>query len=168
MTKTEDDMSKGIVRVYYGEGHGKSTAALGTAIREIANGKTATVISFLREKSVDSEELLKKLEPELKFFRFQKTEVSFDELSAEEKEEEIMNLKNGFNYSKKVITTGGCDLVVLDEVLDLLEKGIISEEQLLELAQAVPDEMVVICTGRHVPDSIKECANELYQITLEK
>ena len=39
-------MSKGIVRVYYGEGHGKSTAALGTAIREASHGKTATVISF--------------------------------------------------------------------------------------------------------------------------
>ncbi len=161
-------MSKGIVRVYYGEGHGKSTAALGTAIREISHGKTATVISFLKEKSVDSEELLKKLEPELKFFRFQKTEVSFDDLSEEEKEEELMNLKNGFNYSKKVITTGGCDLVVLDEVLGLLDNEIITEEQLLELAAAVPEGMVVICTGRRVPDSIKECADELYQVTLEK
>ncbi len=161
-------MSKGIVRVYYGEGHGKSTAALGTAIREVSHGKTATVISFLKEKSEDSEELLKKLEPELKFFRFEKTAVSFDELSKEEKEEEIMNLKNGFNYSKKVITTGGCDLVVLDEVLGLLDNEIISEEQLLDLAAAVPEEMVVICTGRRVPDSIKECADELYQVTLEK
>ena len=67
-------MSKGIVRIYYGEGHGKSTAALGTAIREVSHGKTATVISFLKEKSADSEELFKKLEPELKFFRFEKTE----------------------------------------------------------------------------------------------
>ena len=54
-------MSKGIVRIYYGEGHGKSTAALGTAIREASHGKSATVISFLKEKSEDSEELLKKL-----------------------------------------------------------------------------------------------------------
>ena len=41
-------MSKGIVRIYYGEGHGKSTAALGTAIREASHGKSATVISFLK------------------------------------------------------------------------------------------------------------------------
>lgn len=161
-------MSKGIVRVYYGEGHGKSTAALGTAIREVSHGKTATVISFLKEKSADSEELLKKLEPELKFFRFEKTESSFDELSDSEKEEEIMNLKNGYNYSKKVITTGGCDLVVLDEVLGLIEKEIISEQEFLDLLAVVPEDMVVICTGRHVLDSIKECADELYQVTLEK
>ena len=71
-------MSKGIVRIYYGEGHGKSTAALGTAIREASHGKSATVISFLKEKNEDSEELLKKLEPELKFFRFEKSENSFE------------------------------------------------------------------------------------------
>ncbi|MBQ6843732.1 MAG: cob(I)yrinic acid a,c-diamide adenosyltransferase [Agathobacter sp.] len=161
-------MSKGIVRIYYGEGHGKSTAALGTAIREVSHGKTATVISFLKEKNADSEELLKKLEPELKFFRFEKTESSFDELSTSEKEEEIMNLKNGYNYSKKVISTGGCDLVVLDEVLGLLEKQIVTEEEFLNLVAAVPEDMVVICTGRTVADSVRECADELYQITLEK
>ena len=94
-------MSKGIVRIYYGEGHGKSTAALGTAIREASHGKSATVISFLKEKSEDSEELLKKLEPELKFFRFEKSENSFDELTEEEKkipmnfepdEEEVLDM----------------------------------------------------------------------------
>ena len=161
-------MSKGIVRIYYGEGHGKSTAALGTAIREASHGKSATVISFLKEKSEDSEELLKKLEPELKFFRFEKSENSFDELTEDEKEKEIMNLKMGYNYGKKVITTGACDLVVLDEILGLISQNIISEDDFLELAAAVPEDMVVICTGRQVPDSIKECADELYQVTLEK
>lgn len=161
-------MSKGIVRIYYGEGHGKSTAALGTAVREAAKGKTATVISFLREKNEDSEGVLKRLEPDLKFFRFEKANGSFDTLSDEEKEKEIMNLKSGYNYGKKVITTGACDLVVLDEVLELIEQNIVSEKEFLELAAAVPDDMVVICTGRNVPECIKECADELYQIILEK
>ena len=161
-------MSKGIVRIYYGEGHGKSTAALGTAIREASHGKSATVISFLKEKNEDSEELLKKLEPELKFFRFEKSENSFDELTEEEKEKEIMNLQVGYNYSKKVITTGGCDLVVLDEVLGLLSQNIITEQELLELIEAVPEDMVVICTGRQVPECIKDSADEVYQVTLEK
>lgn len=161
-------MSKGIVRVYYGEGHGKSTAALGTALREASHGRTAAVISFLREKNENSEELFKRLEPELKFFRFEKSEASFEELSEEEKEKEVMNLQSGFHYSKKVITTGGCDLVVLDEVLELVNQQIISEEEFLELAAAIPEDMVVICTGRKVPDSIRECADELYQVTLEK
>lgn len=161
-------MSKGIMRVYYGEGHGKSTAAFGTAIREIAQGKTATMISFLRKKHEEREELYKRFEPELKFFRFEKSVECFDALSKEEKEEEAMNLRNGFNYSKKVVSTGGCDLVVLDEVLDLVENEIISEAALLELISLIPDDMVVICTGRNLRDGIRNMADEVYQVTLEK
>ena len=99
---------------------------------------------------------------------FEKSDVSFEELTEEEKQKEIMNLVSGFQYSKKVITTGGCDLVVLDEVLELVSRDIISEEDFLEMVAAIPEDMVVICTGRKVPDSIKECADELYQVTLEK
>lgn len=161
-------MSKGIVRIYYGEGHGKSTAALGTALREASHGKSATVISFLKAKSDDGDGLLKRLEPELKFFRFEKSACSFDELSDEEKEKEIMNLKMGVHYSKKVIMTSGCDLVVLDEILGLVSQNIISEDELLELLGSVPEDMVVICTGRKIPEQIKDCADELYQVTLEK
>ena len=95
-------MSKGIVRIYYGEGHGKSTAALGTAIREASHGKSATVISFFKEKSEDSEELLKRLETELKFFRFEKSENSFDELTEEEKEGRQNALHN---YSWRYLTS---------------------------------------------------------------
>ena len=83
-------MSKGIMRVYYGEGHGKSTAAFGTAIREIALGKTVTMISFLRRKHEEREELYKRFEPELKFFRFEKSVECFDDLSVEEKEDAFL------------------------------------------------------------------------------
>lgn len=161
-------MAKGIVRIYYGEGHGKSTAALGTAIREAAYGKTSTIISFLKGKKENSADFLKRLEPELKFFSFEKTNIPYHELSAEEKEEEVMNLRNAYNYGKKVITTSASDLVVLDGILGMVENEIISEEELLELLEVVPEDMVVICTGKNVPDRVRECANELYQVILEK
>uniref|UniRef100_UPI00405761B5 cob(I)yrinic acid a,c-diamide adenosyltransferase n=1 Tax=Agathobacter sp. TaxID=2021311 RepID=UPI00405761B5 len=161
-------MSKGILRVYYGDGYGKSTAALGTAVSEAARGKSVTVISFLREKNENKTEMLNRLEPELKFFRFEKSDSSFESLSQAEKEDEIMNLKNGFNYSKKVVTTGGCDLVVLDEILELLENDIISEEAFWELANAIPEDMVVICTGRNLRDKVRACADEVYRISCEK
>lgn len=161
-------MSKGIMRVYYGEGRGKSTAAFGTVVREVAKGKTATIISFLRERIEENEELYKRLEPELKFFRFEKSESSFLELSEEEKQEEIMNLRNGFNYSKKVVSTGECDLVVLDEILELVENKIISEDEMLELITSIPEDMVLICTGKVLSDKIRACADEVYQVTLEK
>ena len=43
-------MSKGVVQIYYGEGHGKSTAALGSAIQMAGEGKTAIAIQFMKGK----------------------------------------------------------------------------------------------------------------------
>lgn len=161
-------MSRGILRIYYGDGHGKSAAAFGTAVLEASRKKTVVIISFLREKSEESEELYKRLEPELKFFRFEKSEESFEDLSVWEKSEEIMNLRNGFNYSKKVVATGGCDIVILDEVLELVENEIVSEKSFLEMVSSIPDGMIVICTGRKLGDSIRDSADEVYQLALEK
>ena len=161
-------MSKGILRIYYGDGYGKSSAALGTAVSEAGRGRRVMVVSFLREKDISKIQMLTRFEPEMKFFRFEKSDSSFEMLSQAEQEEELMNLKNGFNYSKKVITTGGCNLIVLDEILELLEKNIISEDAFLELAQAIPEDMVVICTGRKIGEKIKNCADEVYCISKQK
>ena len=59
-------------------------------------------------------------------------------------------------------------MAVLDEVLDLIREEIITENELVELLENVPEDMVVICTGRYVPEHVKECADEVYQVTLEK
>ncbi|MBR5637461.1 MAG: cob(I)yrinic acid a,c-diamide adenosyltransferase, partial [Pseudobutyrivibrio sp.] len=56
-------MEKGIVQVYYGTGQGKSAAALGQAIRYASQGRTTTIIQFL--KSETNTEYLSKLEPEI-------------------------------------------------------------------------------------------------------
>ena len=141
-------MNSGKVQIYYGEGHGKSTAALGNAIQEAGNGKTAIVIQFLKSKEESDKEFLTRLEPEIKFFRFAKSDASYDELSEEEQQEERINLKNGFNYGKKVIATGACDMVVLDEILGLLDRDVITIDDIRTMLAAKPEDMTVVFTGR--------------------
>lgn len=161
-------MSNGIVQVYYGEGHGKSTVAFGTAIHMAGSGKTATIIEFLKGKIEAEQEYLKRFEPELKCFSFAKSDKYFLELSPEEQQEEVMNQKNGFNYGKKVASTGACDLLVLDEILGLVDLQVISFEEFKQLIDSRPEEMSIICTGRVLDDRIRELADEIYNITPEK
>ena len=66
------------------------------------------------------------MEPEIKLFRFEKSDSNFVELPEEKKQEEIQNIRNGIGFAKKVLTTGECDLLILDEVLGLVEKDIIT------------------------------------------
>ena len=110
----------GKIQVYYGEGRGKTTAALGTAIREASLGKSVIFIQFLKGKNWTNIQFMERLEPEIRFFRFEKADEFYEHLSDEEKREESQNIINGFHYAKKVLTTGECDVVVLDEVLGLV------------------------------------------------
>ena len=158
-------MATGSVQVYYGAGRGKSPAALGRAIRAAAEGKTVFIIQFLKGKSDEGMEFLKRLEPEIKFFRF---EEYFSELSEEEQLEEVKNIKNGINFAKKVLTTGECDLVILDEVLGLVDHGLIDVEELKTLIGAKLDDTDLIMTGWVLSDELRPYIDEIYHLIPEK
>ena len=70
---------------------------------------------------MDNMEILKRLEPEFKIFRFEKTPVFFDQLAEEEKNEARICIRNGLNFAKKVLVTGECDILILDEILGILD-----------------------------------------------
>ena len=109
-------MKQGKIHIYSGDGHGKTPAALGEALYAASEGKTVVVIQFLKADHLMNAEYLKRLEPEIKIFRFEKSEEEFSQLSAERQQEEIHNIKNGLNFAKKVLTTGECSLLILDEI----------------------------------------------------
>ena len=83
-------------------------------------------------------------------------------------QEEIMNIKNGFNFAKKVISTGAGMVVVLDEILGLLDLHLISKTEISDMLAAKPSDVTVIMTGRVIDDGIRGMADEIYNITPEK
>ena len=155
-------MEKGLIQVYGGDGHGKSAAAMGRAIQLASAGKSVVIINFLKRNQ--NEEFLKRLEPEIKIFRFEKSEEEVSQLSDERKQEEIQNIKNGLNFAKKVLATGECSLLILDEVLGLIDNGIITMEDLRHIIDAKSDDVSIIMTGRHLSNEVCQIADEIYQI----
>ena len=65
-------MEKGRIQIFSGEGHGKSPAALGRAIQKACEGEYVVIIQFLKGRGLTESEFLKRLEPEIKIFRFEK------------------------------------------------------------------------------------------------
>ena len=123
-------MKEGTIYIYSGDGHGKSPAAFGRAVSMACQGKNVVIIQFLKGRGLEDSEFLRRLEPEIKLFRFEKSDSNFVELSNEQKADEIINIRNGLNFAKKVLCTGSCDLLILDEVLRLIDNGIITVEEL--------------------------------------
>ena len=160
-------MKQGLIHIYSGDGHGKSPAALGKAVLSAAAGEKVVIIQFLKEKGVNDSELITRLEPEIKIFRFEKSDVNFDELSEEKKLEESINMKNGLNFAK-VLTTGECDLLILDEVLGLIDNQIITVEDLKNLLDARDEETDIIMTGISLNDELCMLADEISRIETMK
>lgn len=157
-------MEQGLVYIYSGDGHGKSPAALGKAVMMAASGKSVVIIQFLKGKGLADSEFLSRLEPEIKIFRFEKSDVNFDKLSEEKKIDEILNIKNGLNFAKKVLATGECDLLILDELLGLIDNEIITVEELANLLDARDEETDVILTGISLNDEVCMLADEVSKI----
>lgn len=157
-------MKHGLIHIYSGDGHGKSPAALGKAVLSAAAGERVVIIQFLKDKGVNDSEFISRLEPEIKLFRFEKSDANFDELSEEKKLEETINIKNGLNFAKKVLTTGECDLLILDEVLGLIDNQLISVDDLKNLLEARDEETDIIMTGISLNDEICMLADEVSKI----
>ena len=153
--------------IYAGDGRGKSPAALGRAMQAAVEGKNVVIIQFLKGKGLGDSDFLRRMEPEIKMFRFEKSDGIYETLSVEKKQEEIINIKNGMNFAKKVLATGECDLLILDEVLGLIEKEIISEDELRATLECREDTSIIL-TGIKLSEDICGLADEVSKIETVK
>lgn len=160
-------MAEGCIYIYTGDGRGKSSAAIGRAVQAAVEGKRVVIIQFLKGKGLGDSDFLRRMEPEIKLFRFEKSDGNFVELPEEKKQEEIQNIRNGIGFAKKVLTTGECDLLILDEVLGLVEKDIITEDDLKALLECRGDTDVIL-TGITLNDEICVLADEVSKIETVK
>ncbi len=160
-------MGNGAIYIYSGDGRGKSSAAIGRAVQAAAVGKKVIIIQFLKRKGMGDSEFLRRMEPEIKLFRFEKSEENFAELPDEKKKEEVINIKNGINFAKKVLTTGEYDLLILDEVLGLVEQEILTADELKTLLQYKGDTDIIL-TGTMLKDEICVLADDVSRIETVK
>lgn len=161
-------MGKRIVQVFYGPGKGKTSAAVGQCIRAASLGQSVIIIQFLKGKDAEEFNFLERLEPDIKLFRFEKSEESYDLLLPSQQKEENQNILNGFNFAKKVIDTGECDVLVLDEVLGLLDIGLIEVSDIIKLIELRDDYTRLVLTGRNLPEELREYVNIISKLDLEK
>lgn len=166
---TDGSEAWGKIQLYTGKGKGKTTAALGTALRAHANGKKVAFVYFDKGGSHYSEQKilddlgieyyrtgLDRIDPETGKFRFGVT----DEDKAEG--------KKGLDKAEELITRGDLDVLVLDEVAISTDLGILDEGDVLEVIKKKPKELELIMTGRDAPESFELAADLVSEMTLKK
>lgn len=162
-------MKESMIQVICGSGQGKTTSAMGRGISALAKGKRVIMVQFV-EGALDSNhmEILQRLEPEFKLFRFEKTPIVFDQLTGEEKEKAGICILNGLNFAKKVMVTGECEVLILDELLGILDEGIITLEELSSMIkQARQAQIELILTGALCPEALAGDVDEITHLATQ-
>ena len=161
-------MDTRVIQAYYGDGKGKTSAAIGQAMRSWQEGQHVTIIQFLKGKEPNEFEILSKLEPDVQLFRFDQSDVSYIELSMQEREDEKQNILNGFHFAKKVIETGESDIIILDELLGILDLGIVDKKDIIELFEIQGDYKRLYVTGGVLDEGLIPYIDIISKISQEK
>lgn len=143
-----------LVRVYTGDGQGKTTAAFGLALRALGRGLKVCVIQFLKGKGSGEVLALRKLGGEVRLFGREE----FVDLKSPSEEDKRL-AQQGFEFAKKIIYNEEYDLVILDEINLAVWVELIWLEDVLDLLENRPPNVELVLTGRDAPLDFIEVAD---------
>lgn len=158
-----EGLSRGLVQVYTGRGKGKTTAALGLAMRASGQGLKVIVLQFLKGRSDCGEHLFLKQHP-----AFQIVQPATGSYFAASEERRRSNAQEALRQARELVAGGEYDLVVLDEALTAAGRGHVSAQDLLDLIRAKPPRMELVLTGRDAPKEVVEAADLVTEMTAVK
>ena len=152
----------GLVQIYTGDGKGKTTAALGLAMRAVGRGLRVVVIQFIKGDPYGEHIFAEKCK------LFDIIEVSRGD--SFKKDDKILKEEcaHTLTLANEYLVGGKYDLIVLDEIFSALTKGFISKAQVLELLAKRPPEVELVLTGRGAPPEIIEKADLVTEMKLIK
>jgi len=142
----------GLTHVYFGDGKGKTTAALGLALRAAGCGKKVVIVQFLKNWACGEHDSISQL-PNITLFRGIPAGGKFiHEMSAEEVQETKASQDEGMKNALELIDAGKCDMLVLDEVIDAHRLEVLDDEMFRSLVSNKPNSLELVITG-HNPDT---------------
>ncbi|MBQ8998520.1 MAG: cob(I)yrinic acid a,c-diamide adenosyltransferase [Clostridium sp.] len=152
-------MEKGLIHIYCGDGKGKTTAAMGLAIRAAGREKKVFITQFL--KSGKSGELvsLEKLKEYITFLPGRPVNKFVWNMNDEEKMEAKREHTARFKEIIDIIKNEDYDLLILDEIIATINNGFIELNEVIDFLKNKPETLEVVMTGRDPKEELIELAN---------
>jgi len=137
---------------FIGDGEGKTSAAIGHAVRAAGHGKKVSVIQFLKGKIICGEYKFLTKTPDIDIILSGEPSFVFGNTP---KDPHIKKAKEGLAKAKEMISSGKYSLIVLDEVLDAHSAGLIEIKEISDIIDIAKENLVhLILTGRVLPPEI--------------
>lgn len=148
----------GLVIVLTGDGKGKTTSALGIALRAVGRGMRVVMIRFIKGPMATGEmESVKRLAPEFELRRFGAGFIYPERGGPTPKDMAVA--REGFEFARKALTSGEYQLVILDEINNAVKLGLFSPQEVVDLVKAREPEVHVVLTGRDATPEILDLAD---------
>jgi cob(I)alamin adenosyltransferase len=152
-----EKLQQGFVHIYTGNGKGKSTAAIGQAVRAAGFNLKTYIAQFMKEFPYNELNSLKYLSEWITIEQFGGDEFVYKkELPGEE---ELAKAKKGLQAATEKMLSGNYDLVILDEAIVAIYFKLIKTEELIEIINKKPESVELILTGRYCPKELIELAD---------
>ena len=143
---------KGYIQIYTGNGKGKTTAALGLALRAAGHGYKTFIGQFIKGQKYGEITAIKRLKPLVDIKQFGRS--GFIHVSKDPDKRDIKKANEGLTTCLKSMLSGSYDIIVLDEINVALYFKLIEEKKVHEFLDKKPDNIEVILTGRYAPESL--------------
>ncbi len=147
--------SKGYIQVYTGNGKGKTTAALGLALRAVGAGKKVLFAQFIKGKPYSEIEAIEKFVPEITIKQFGLGCFILEKPT----EADIQAARKGLAEVAGILKSGDFHLVILDEVNIALYYQLFSIDEFLDVLKNKKPETEVVVTGRYAPAELIKMAD---------
>lgn len=167
----------GLVIVHTGDGKGKTTAALGLALRSWGDGYRVLILQFIKGGWTYGEmtaiEKLSSLPHDLStggIIELRRCGRGFTQRNSteEEKQQHIAAARDALQEARQEIISGNWDLVILDEINYAVKFGLLSVADVLDVLRSKPEPLHVVLTGRAAAPEIQELADLVTEMTLVK
>ena len=158
---------RGCVHIYCGDGKGKTSSAVGLAVRASGRGKKVLIVRFLKTEDSGEVEVLRKI-PGITVTPCDRTFGFVFRMNEEQKREAGAYFQSRFETAVKTAVEDGVDLLVLDEILASCNYGMVREDDVAEFLRNRPAEMEVVLTGRDPSDRLIALADYVSEIKMVK
>lgn len=144
--------------IYYGDGKGKTTAAIGLAVRAAGSKMKVLFVQFLKTEFSGERHILSHTENVTLTFCPLELKFTFD-MDDKEKTQAAKIFKGIFDNAVTTALTEKYDMVVLDEVFEAINAHMLSESEVYEFITNAPSSMEIVMTGHNPPQKFMDCAD---------
>lgn len=156
-------MQKGFIHIYFGDGKGKTTAAMGLSLRAAGYGMKVLIYQFMKDNKTSEREILNKV-PNITIIDGLAQEKFSFQMTEQEKKERKDFYTNRFNEITKKATEESYDLLFMDEIIYTIRAGLLDESVVLKFLEKKPDKLEVVLTGNEPSPTLIEAADYVSKI----